>query len=304
MFKTLKNFLNNLAYSNLLLSLNLSAITFIVLVLFGLPFHPLVISIPFLVTFTVYTHDKKFDKETSDIGSHDINDPGRSQFISKYIKFLFPLAVLSSLVALILTGIYSLKALSAVFLSLFLGIIYNTLFFIPKKIKAKIGFSRLKDIPFVKNLTVASGWTVIAIFLPYFFFSPNLNLITFLVVTSFVFIRSLINTTFFDLGDIKGDSEDGLKTLPVIFGFKIIRNYLLVLNTLAGAIILVATLNGYLPHIAHFINLITIYGYYYLLISNKTKDLTFICDVFVDGEYILVAFLAIVGLILFKIIQL
>jgi len=74
---------------------------------------------------------------------------------------------------------------------------------------------RLKRIPFLSKF-ILSAASLIMVYSGYFSIETNLKLNFNLVWPFFIAFGLLLN--FIDLKDIKGDSNDGIKTLPIIFG--------------------------------------------------------------------------------------
>ncbi len=71
-------------------------------------------------------------------------------------------------------------------------------------------------------------------------------------------------------------------------------------NTFSGIFIFTVTILGYLPSMAHFVNLITFYGYYYIFKSYKSNaNINYISDFLAELEEIISAALATIGKLLF-----
>ena len=181
----------------------------------------------------------------------------------------------------------------AVLLYLILFLLYGV-----KWIPASISkYRRLKEIMGVKNIMIALAWALMATFLPLVYFHLDITITT-LAIFVFIFIRWIINPVFFDFKDIKGDKIMGVITLPVFFGVRRTLILLAILNTLLGIFTLISTLKGWLPPLAHLVNLSTIYCYCYLYSYNK-MEIKFLSNVIVDGEFIVIGFLALLGTLLF-----
>ena len=88
--------------------------------------------------------------------------------------------------------------------------------FIPLVLAKIIKVRKLKEIPGSKTLFVALAWSFITVLFPALdsnAFSSE-NLAVFLVITLFVFIRTML----FDVFDVQGDMIAGKETLPVCIG--------------------------------------------------------------------------------------
>ncbi|MBG07812.1 MAG: hypothetical protein CME68_03580 [Halobacteriovoraceae bacterium] len=93
---------------------------------------------------------------------------------------------------------------------LFFNILFTGLYFIYSSPPL-----RLKRVPFLSKF-ILSGASLIMIYSGYFAIESNLRLDFNLIWPFFIMLGLILN--FIDLKDIKGDSNDGIKTLPIIFG--------------------------------------------------------------------------------------
>jgi 4-hydroxybenzoate polyprenyltransferase len=291
--KKIKDLLNFLAYTNILLGISLIFAAYVVSVILTLTIDATVLIIVFLMEFAIYNMNRYTDR-TEDSISH----PNRASFTEKHGKFFFLLSVLSYVIALIMTFMRNLPTFFIVILPLLIGIFYS-IRWVPDNIGNRIGFRRLKDIPIIKNLVVALAWAIASVLVVSFYFGSQISIISaFLFV--FMFIRFYINTVTFDMRDIKGDSKSGLKTLPIILGEFRTKIFLVSVNTILAAFILFLIFIGWLPPIAHLLNLSTVYTYIYLYLFGKRNiDNKFLCDVVVDGEYIFLGLIFILGVYFF-----
>jgi len=257
--------------------------------LFGVePRHELMIII-FLTIYSIYTLGIITDK-----AEDEINAPERATSFEKYKKYLIPSIPIAYLSALFIAYYVSgIKMVGVVLLFLILFLLYGV-----KWIPATISkYRRLKEIIGIKNITVALAWALISVFLPVIYFDLKITE-TAWVIFIFILFRIIINNIFFDFKDVKGDKAKGILTIPSVFGVRKTLIFLVILNTLLGIFIFMATLNGLLPPLAHLINLSTIYCYGYLYLLNKI-DAKFLSYIIVDGELIVIGILAFLGSILF-----
>lgn len=159
------------------------------------------ISIPLvmiLIVYSTYTLDR-----TINCAEDEINRTEESNANKFFPYFLLCMCLLCAILILVQNRIFPLIALFPIIM----GFMYTKGF--------KIGdYSiKLKKGRGIKNFFVAFTWALTIIFLIY----PADNLSLFLIFMLF-FIKSFINTVIFDFKDIKGDSQAGLKTIPVYFG--------------------------------------------------------------------------------------
>lgn len=75
---------------------------------------------------------------------------------------------------------------------------------------------KLRDFGLLKTLFVAIVWSVTTVIVPLENSFVEPGMLVFLLLRRFLFIVAL--TMVFEIKDMKGDSEYGLKTLPMIFG--------------------------------------------------------------------------------------
>ncbi|MBD3317184.1 MAG: hypothetical protein GF344_15465 [Chitinivibrionales bacterium] len=111
-----------------------------------------------------------------------------------------------------------------------LGLAYSYRFF-PWLERGEIRFVRLKEIPFVKNLTVGLLWGSSVFVIPILFHGLEATLslgMVLLVVASTTTV--LTNTIFCDVRDVTGDRLAGNRTLPCLIGVSATYKMLAALN--------------------------------------------------------------------------
>ena len=152
---------------------------------------------------------------------------------------------------------------------------------------------RLKTIPIVKNLIVASTWSFIPTVISYYYVTDDHQLLLF--IFSFIFIKLMINSILFDLRDVEGDRTAGVKTLPVLLGVNATYHLLLGLNGIMFPWIVIAWLLGYFHKHMLVLTFSAIYGVGYTVYLHK-KKMRILFDLLVDCEWIpLTLALALVG---------
>lgn len=224
-----------------------------------------------LMTFGVYNLDK-----LTDCDEDKVNTPERERFFSGRRN----LAKLSSVgaysLAIILMILSKPLAVPIILSPVMANAIYAS--------RLHPGVPRLKDIPIMKNITVAFIWATGGALLPALSFSHEQN-IPIAMVFYFMAVKMFINTVLYDVRDLKGDGENGVKTMPIILGEQ---------KTL---VVLLCTNSTLLPWLA-FANvniqplavLMVFYGYLYILYFRKRRN-SLVLDFFVDGEWILAGIL-------------
>ncbi|MHC1574116.1 MAG: UbiA family prenyltransferase [Candidatus Syntropharchaeales archaeon] len=229
----------------------------------------------FLLTFTVYNLDK-----VTGIEEDSINVPERAGFIEKNKRCIIFAVIIAYLIALTLSFLQSPFAIFIILFPFCIGIVYSI----------KISNFRLKDVTGVKNITVALSWAVIGTFLPSVVSFRGSTLI--LLFFYYFFTKCFINTVLFDVRDIEGDRINNVKTIPVVFGMKNTRRFLLILNSTLIPWLIHSYTGGlfhrYIPALIFGI----IYGYWYILhFCRDGLKIGGSIDFLVDGEWIPLAIL-------------
>jgi 4-hydroxybenzoate polyprenyltransferase len=95
-----------------------------------------------------------------------------------------------------------------------------------------------------------------------------------------------INTTFFDIKDVKADKKAGLKTFPVVFGNDNTKLFLIFLNLLSITPIIIGVYLNLLPLYSIALLITVIYAFLYLNKRKLFTNQTTLYNVVVDGEFI------------------
>jgi 4-hydroxybenzoate polyprenyltransferase len=166
----------------------------------------------------VYNLNKITDKKED-----MINNPQRVDLIRTIENHTGIALSIGAYILALVIGILTKQILSItiLLLPLWVAILYS--------VPLAPGLPRLKDIFFAKSLSVALGMSL-SIFLLLYIFYPQPNIL--LIWVSFLFIKLFINTVLFDVRDLDGDKKTGIKTIPVTWGIRKTKNFLLLLNSL------------------------------------------------------------------------
>lgn len=270
-------FADAVVYSSVYLSIASCAMMYIAGVLEGLPFTPLPCVIGFCITFAIYNLNRK-----SDEAEDSINHAGRYLFTKRYERQLLILSAAAYAAALVLAWRYSITAVIITAFPLITGIVYSVPFF-PQRSR----FRRLKDIPVVKNLSIAIAWAVPHAFLPAVLAGSLLAGMTGAVLL-FFFILVFINTVLFDMRDVEGDAAAGIRTVPVILGVAGTTRVLLGSGIIAAILVPLLSLPlvpGWQTGVLFFGIL---YGVGYLLWFQGSHAKNAICDIVADGQFIVI----------------
>lgn len=268
-----------LVYSNIFISLGMLSVAAVSSLILGLPLSASALLPPFLVAFSMYTLNRKFDLEED-----MLNDRPRALFICRHKAYLHYYVAISYAIAFLL----ALPSPSSALLLLFplaSGILYSVRL-LPFR------YSRLKEIPVVKNLLVAANWAVLGVLYPLVFSSAQLSPL-FLFLFFFVFIRLFIGAAFFDMRDVEGDLREKIRTLPVILGKPRALKLFFILNVFSffSAFLAPSAFSFYLVFMP-------VYGFVWLFLYARLPE-KYLYDFVVDAEYILMLFFVFAG-VLFK----
>lgn len=184
----------------------------------------------YLLTLTVYGYNyyKELDndiKTNPERASHQVKGV-------KYRRYVL-IAIVLLLCVMIMTAV-ALPTAAFLILLILMGLVYS------------LGLKGLtKRMPALKTVYTASEWAAAGAFIPVFNFSTVIEPAV-IPMLAFIFCRSMANVIFFDIKDIDGDREQGLKTIPVMLGKQNTLKLLTLVNLLSFIPILAAVLFGYL----------------------------------------------------------
>jgi 4-hydroxybenzoate polyprenyltransferase len=249
--------------------------TYIASLLIGMDPSISVCLVVFLTTFSIYSLDSIVD-----MNKDTINMPERQRFLSERKRlFLF-----CSLAAYFLAGLILLQskpfALPIIFLPFAANAFYAT--------KLPMLNFRLKDVPVVKNFVVAVAWGLTCTLLPAAYMINPPEMKTLGTVFYFMLMMTFIAAVLYDVRDVKGDEETGVRTIPVILGARKTTAILLALNS--TLLPLLALVNG---EIQLLMAGLILYGYVYIPYFRVRRN-PIILDLFVDGKCIFACLLFII----------
>ena len=154
-----------------------------------------------------------------------------------------------------------------------------------KRLVGVIGVSKLKDKLLVKNLFVSLGWALIPVMVGFYYLKVEQAI---LAIGVFIFLRLIVNTLIFDVRDAEGDRAAGIRTVPSVYGAAATYRAMAGVDALALVYLAAAVFFGLLPVTASVLGILPIYSLGYGALARRPKaKLSFICDVLVDGEYLI-----------------
>ena len=223
--------------------------------------------IVFLISFSVYSLDK-----VADIDKDAVNMPQRQNFLSGRKRLVLAYSLAAYLLAILLILVYNPKAFPIALIPFVANAFYG--------MKPISKLPRLKDIPVMKNFIVAISWALITTLLPAAQY-PALSAVNIVIALYFMLVKTFVVAVLYDIRDVKGDRENGVKTIPVIIGSKKTTFVLLSLNSTLLPLLLF--MRG---EMVLFTTILILYGYGYIYYFRKRRN-PFILDFLVEGEWML-----------------
>ena len=258
-----------LVHSNVLISLAATSVAVSTLVLADLPFEPVPLFIVFAVTMFVYSLNR-----VTDLEEDERNMPGRAAFVRHYGKPLFALGIALYLGAIALAIVENVPYAPAMVLPLAVAGLYSLL--------------RLKSVLLVKNLLVGVSWGAIPLGVGVYY--DRLFTVDVLFMAGFVTVMLTIAAAVFDIKDIDGDREEGITTVPIVFGPRRTRQCAAAASALVAVVVTVLIVTGVLDVLYTVLLVFTAYVFGYSLAATRDRGPLFYGFV-VDGEHIFLAVL-------------
>jgi 4-hydroxybenzoate polyprenyltransferase len=268
--KTLKFITEEFIYGCHLLSLGAAAIIITAAISLNQTIDWIYPFIIYLIAYLSYLYNRY-----KEINEDILSSPERSYHLKKYHPFV-PLIIVSIFLIIFLILLLSNRIFSFIYILFMLsgGMLYTVFL---KKITKKITA--------FKNFFVALEWTLPVVFLP-LFYSFRLSY-GFLIIIVFIFIRTFIANSFFDIKDLEPDKKNGLLTLPLVLGVKNFFRLLFLLLFASCLLLIVGVYLNFLPYYSLGLILILPYNFFYL-INAITKKIPASKLYFVaGGEFVL-----------------
>ncbi len=232
----------------------------------GPPSLPMCIA-AFLITFSTYSLNK-----LTDMAEDSINMPERVKFIRDRRQLILLTSLGAYLLSIPLAFSVTPKALPILFVPLLANLLYSS--------RLLPGIPRMKDIPVMKNVFVATSWAMVCTLLPSVDIS-NVPRMTALAVLYFMFVKVFINTILYDIRDVDGDRASGVKTIPVLLGTKKTTMIQLAINS--TILFILALLNN---HAKLLVMGMMLYGYIFIIYFRHRQN-PLLLDAFEDGEWMI-----------------
>jgi len=224
-------------------------------------------TVMFLATFSIYSLDSIVDMDKD-----STNMPERKKFLSGRKRLFLFCSLMAYLLACLILLQHRPFALPIIFIPFAANAFYAT--------KLPLLNFRLKDIPVVKNFVVAVAWGLTCTLLPaaYMINPPDMKALG--IASYLMLVMTFIAAVLYDVRDVEGDMETGVRTIPVILGARKTTAILLVLNSMF--LPLLALVEG---EIQLLVAGLFLYGYLYIPYFRMRRK-PIILDLFVDGKCI------------------
>lgn len=276
---------NEFIYGGHLQSLGAASIVFVSGILLEIQVTWDILFIIYLIFYTAYLFNR-----FKEIKIDYLTNPGRTKHFRTYINRT---PIILSLVIFIAIGslIYFSNFWALIFglLLIFFGFLYTTFF---KKLTKKIAL--------LKNLYVATFFSLLVFFLIVYYSQPltNVLIINVLILIIFIYFKALIMQFFLDIKDIETDKKERLLTFPVIFGKEKTLNILKVISILATIpILLISSLYfNIFPKSVLMLILTIPFNFYCFRLARNKKYFGYILA---GGEFILWSILILIGEVIF-----
>lgn len=275
-YARLQNVFSLITLTSLFIGLVMAAILYFSFLLLGIPSSTLLLFATFFLAISVYSLNK-----VTDVKEDIVNLPDRAQFVKKNRNYLLFASLEAINIAVVLAFLSNPAAIFIILFPFYVGVFYSL----------GVRKLRIKNVLVFKNVMAAGTCTVAAVLLPLAIHVDVPFII--LMVAYFIFVKLFINSVLFDVRDIDGDEKAGVRTIPVYLGRSKTRNIMLLLNSTLIVWVALSLLQGLFYSYLFVLILSVVYGYWYILrftrASAKTSRLF---DLFVDGEWVILALYA------------
>lgn len=276
---------NEFVYGGYLTSLGCPAFVLSVSLLLNTAIDWPVLLIAYLTPLIVYSYNY-YEELEKDMATN----PERADHLRKKVK-LYPVffGIYMSLLILLLLLYANYILTIFVLILLSCGILYTIVF-----------KDLTKQLPGFKGVYIATVWALAGAFLFNFHYSVNWDIFSILMFL-FIFLRGIINVTFFDIKDIESDMARGLKTLPVLLGRETTLRFLNALNIFSFIPLAIGVYLGIIPVFGLSLLVFYFYDSYYLRKARivNDKSLRWISYTLADAEFIIWPIVLLLGRALF-----
>lgn len=256
-----------LVHSNLFIATAATGVAVTTTVLASHPLDPIALGIVFSTTLFVYSVNR-----VTDIEEDTQNVPTRAAFTQRYGR---PIAAVGSLLylgAVVVAVAIGLPMVEFLVLPLVAAVLYSVL--------------GLKRVLLVKNLLVGIAWGIIPLGIGVYY--GILWTVEILFLSGIVTVMITVAAAIFDIKDIEGDREAGVRTIPIVFGVHETQVFAAAVTLAVAATVIGSIVAGVVP--VSFAVLLGFFAYVlaYIPFSSPDRGPLFYGFV-VDGEHIFLA---------------
>ncbi|MDG7007196.1 MAG: UbiA family prenyltransferase [Nitrososphaerota archaeon] len=246
-------------------------------VLLGVTATPLLLVMAYLFSYGAYMMNR-----TTEMDQDAVSHPDRTALLGGRRKYL---PMISGGCFLLGYG-FALTVNYVFFAALLVPLAFSLAYSVgSKRLVGVIGVSKLKDKLLVKNMFVSLGWALVPVMVGFYYLRFEQVI---LVMGVFIFLRLMVNTLIFDVRDVEGDRAAGIRTVPAVYGADATYRIMASVDALALVFLAASIGLGLLPTTAAILGTLPVYSLGYTALARRPKaNLSFICDVLVDGEYLI-----------------
>jgi 4-hydroxybenzoate polyprenyltransferase len=250
-------------------------------------------SIILLVMAYLFSYGAYMLNRGSEATQDSVSNPARTNYLQGRSRYLTVVSGFCFGIGYLLAATVNLTFLGVLLIPLVLAVTYTIG---SKKLVSIIGAKRLKDKLLVKNLVISFGWSLIPLLVGLYYKSIPFFLLAF---APFIFFRLMSNTVFFDLRDIRADSEFGVRTIPVVYGTNLAYRLMTIFDVVSAAYIFFLVAIRIFPTFTLLMIFLPAYSLFYRQISQSPgANLGFLCDFVADGEFLIWGPLLLLGKII------
>ncbi|ELY98574.1 prenyltransferase [Natrialba chahannaoensis JCM 10990] len=253
-------------HSNLFISLATMSVVVTTALLTGLPIEALPLFIVFAVTMFVYTVNR-----LTDLAEDEENMPDRAALTRQYGRLWLAVGAGLYLLAIVAAVAAGVPGAGYMLIPLLIAVAYS---------------SGLKQVFLVKNVVVGLAWGLLPLGVGYYY--QQLWTVEILFLAGYVTAMITVAAVIFDLKDITGDREEGIATVPNVFGPRWTRIGAQVANVIIAAAVVALVLSGVLS--SRFLVVLAMNAYVGVYIPFADPDYGPLYYGFiVDGEHVFLA---------------
>jgi len=203
-----------LIHSNLYIALGGACLTYAAITAMELkewPGKPMAVLVSFLFLYSIHTLNHFLDREAG-----EYNAPERIGLYRRHRTWYVTSGIVSQAAVLGITTSMGLRVFLATVLVMVMGLLYS-IPLVPESLRHRIPYTKIKDFPGSKSISVALGWGAVTTLLPALGgeFPPA---VTWLCTLALVFVLVFVRSAMFELLDVQGDLIVGKETLPILLG--------------------------------------------------------------------------------------